>query len=123
MQPYILQDWTTIRSSVTTVTQGESEWLDLALHEDVVFYLDVREVTGTTPTMSYQTSPNKEDVLFQSMAAAINLVNGMATTVTVVRLNASPNVPLARFVRWQITGPAGTWDATFRILVAANSLC
>ena len=121
MQPYILQDWITVRGSVTTFTQGEAGWLDLAPHQDVVFYLDVREVTGTTPTITYQTSPNKEDVLFQNMVTPFNLVAGNPT-VTSIRLNASPAVPLARYVRWQITGPAGTWDATFRVLAVANTL-
>ncbi len=29
MRSYRWQDWTTIRGGVTTVTQGETEWLDL----------------------------------------------------------------------------------------------
>jgi hypothetical protein len=34
----------------------------------------------------------------------------------------SATVPLARYVRWQLTvGGAASYDATFRIMVAANS--
>jgi len=29
-------------------------------------------------------------------------------------------VPLARYLRWKITGPAAAWETTFRAIVAAN---
>jgi hypothetical protein len=35
-------------------------------------------------------------------------------------LLSSASVPLARYVRWQITGTP-TWDATFRVYVAASA--
>ena len=65
----------TIRcTSSATVTQGESSWLDLAPYQDVSFYLDVREFTGTTPTIQFQTAPIKDETLFQAMlSSAITL--------------------------------------------------
>jgi hypothetical protein len=43
MHAFILQDWTTIRGGVTTVTQSEPDWLDLTPYQDIVFWIDVRE--------------------------------------------------------------------------------
>ena len=124
MHSYILQDWTTIRGAASVnVTQGESGWLDLAPYQDVLFWIDVREYTpnpGTPATIVFQTAPIKEDGLFQNMMTPIAL-NAIPTNPTVVRLTTS-GTPLARYLRWQLAGPASTWDATFRVLIAANAL-
>ena len=132
MHNYILQDWITIRgtSSSTVITQGESGYLDLAPYQDVTFWIDCRESSGGTVTMNFQTSPTKEDFLFQ----AANLSTTPSSPITMstttsssnpyrVVLASNPNVPLARYVRWQLTGPSSTpWDVTFRVLVQANAL-
>jgi hypothetical protein len=120
MHAFILQEWITIRGSVTTVTQGEDGWLDLTAYQDLVFWVDCREVTGTTPAIAFQTAPTKDDSLFTNVIASANLVAASTPAVTKALL-ASATVPVARYLRWQITGPAGTWDATFRVLIAANS--
>jgi hypothetical protein len=120
MHAFILQEWITIRGSVTTVTQGEDGWLDLTAYQDLVFWVDCREVTGTTPAISFQTSPTKDDSLFTNVIASANLAAASTPAVTKALL-ASATVPVARYLRWQITGPAGTWDATFCVLIAANS--
>jgi hypothetical protein len=67
-----------------------------------------------------QTAPTKDESLFTNVIAAANLVASAAPAVT-KGLLSSANVPVARYLRWQIIGPAGTWDATFRVLIAANS--
>jgi hypothetical protein len=119
MHAFILQDWTTIRGGVTTVTQGESEWLDLTAYQDVVFWVDCREASGS-PSIQFQTSPTKDDSLFMNMmSSATSLTAATAPVIVKATLSAATN-PLARFVRWSITGTV-TWDATFRVLVAANS--
>jgi hypothetical protein len=120
MHAFILQEWITIRGGVTTVTQGEDGWLDLTAYQDLVFWVDCREVTGTTPQISFQTSPTKDESLFTNVIAAANLA-ASASPVVSKALLASATVPIARYLRWQIVGPAGTWDATFRVLIAANS--
>ncbi len=122
MHAFILQDWTTIRGAATvaTVVQGEDNWLDLSAYQDLVFWVDVREATGTTVLMTFQTAPTKDESLFTQMVAATTLT--AATTPTVVKaLLSAAATPVARYVRWQIVGPAVAWDATFRVMVAANS--
>jgi hypothetical protein len=123
MHAFILQDWITIRGAVTTVTQGEDAWLDLTAYQDVVFWLDCREVSGsTTPTITFQTAPTKDESLFTAMATASTLSTTTNPTIVKTTLSgASTLTPIARYLRWQLLGPSGTWDATFRVLVAANS--
>lgn len=120
MHAFILQDWITIRGSVTTVTQGEDGWLDLTAYQDLVFWVDCREVTGTTPAITFQTSPTKDESLFTAIVSSTSFSASASPTV-VKALLASATTPIARYLRWQIGGPSGTWDATFRVFVAANS--
>ncbi len=119
MRSYRWQDWTTIRGGVTTVTQGETEWLDLEACEDVFFWVQVSNVDGN-PTLTYQTSPTLDDSLFTSMLTTpITLVGNGSVVVTPVLMLTSA-VPLARFVRWQLSGTP-TWDVTFRVMVAGST--
>jgi len=106
---------------VTTVTQGEDSWLDLTAYQDLVFWVDCREVSGTTtPVITFQTSPTKDESLFTAIATATTLSASASPTVVKATL-ALAVTPLARYVRWQIGSGTSTWDATFRVLVAANS--
>ena len=118
MHAFTLQDWTTIQGGVATVTQGEESWLDLTPYQDVVFWLDVRQATGS-PSVTYQTSPTKDESLFQGMVGAASMAAGTSPTVAKALLSGA-TVPIARYLRWQITGTA-PWTATFRILIAANA--
>ena len=125
MQNYVMQDWITIRgSSNTPVTQGEIGWLDMSAYQDINFWVDVREFSGsTTPTLYFQTSPNKEDLLFAAPAGAMASLTLTLTPSNPYRvLLATASVPIARYVRWQLIGPNSAWDATFRVLVTANAL-
>jgi len=58
LDSFLLQDWITIsgQSSGTPITQSESNWLDLAEYDDVVFYTDVRTAQGTV-LLAFQTAP------------------------------------------------------------------
>ena len=131
MYGYTIQDWITIRgnSLVLTINQGESDWVGFSAFEDIVFWLDVRELTlssATNVTVNYQTAPAKDEVLFTNMVTGTALTSVSATpTVTKVLLAQNPTCPLARWVRWQlaVTGtPTASWDITFRILAAANAV-
>jgi hypothetical protein len=120
----VLQDWTTQRAvssgNGSTITQGESGYVDLAEYDDLVLYLDVREfTTGATTTILYQTSVSRDDASFVSMGAALSV--SVATTPVVTRILAAyAPVPLARYVRWQLTtSVVGTWDVCFRLTYAA----
>lgn len=120
MHAFILQDWITIRGAVATVTQGEDSWLDLTAYQDLVFWVDCREVTGTTPTITFQTAPTKDELLFTAMATATTFTTVGNPNVVKATLSSAV-VPVARYVRWQIVGPSGVWDSTFRVLIAANA--
>ena len=129
MYGYVLQDWITIRgqTGLTSVTQTETDWLGLAPYQDVVFWIDVREVTfggATNIGINLQTAPIKEDALFANMQTFGATTNGL-TVIPNMSTNTATTVPLARWVRWQLkpnSTPTGTWDITFRILCAANAV-
>jgi hypothetical protein len=127
VQSFCLQDFVTIRgqSSVTSVTQGESAWLDLSGFQDLTIWLDVKEFSvggGTAVTMTYQTAPTREESLFVGMlATTVTMANGV--TISPV-LAATATTAVARLVRWKlsVTGtPTSAWDATFRVWIAANA--
>lgn len=119
MHTFILQDWTTIQGAASmTVTQHESEWLDLGPYQDVVFWVDVRNAAAS-PTLTLQTSPTKDDSFFQAIVTGFPIAGSATPTVVSAFMTAAP-VPLARYVRWQLTS-GSAWNATFRIVVAANS--
>lgn len=125
MKSIVLQDWTTVRGSGTTpVIQTSDLWLDLAAYGDVIFWLDVREVTNPgagSVTLTYETAPLKDEILFQPMLTVSNVSVG-APTISKVLLASNPAVPLARFVRWKLVGStAGTWDVTFRVQAVLSS--
>jgi hypothetical protein len=119
MDTFLLTDWLTVRtrSDSPPIVQSAYAWLDLPEHEDVIFYLDVKEVTGTV-FLSYDTSPARHEGSFVSMLSF--------TTTPGLRIDRVPFrtalVPLARFLRWSMsTSSPGTSDATFRIWIAAYS--
>lgn len=125
MHAFTLQDWNTIRaqSGIQTITQGEDGWIDLSPYQDVVFWVDCREVTGTV-TIQFQTSPCKEDATFQNMltGSGVTMTAQSAPQTAKCILSSTTATPVARYVRWQLAGPAtGGWDSTFRILLSANS--
>jgi hypothetical protein len=118
MHDFILQDWTTIRggSGLSTVIQAENDWLDLSPYQDVVFWIEVSEATNSL--ISLQTSPSKDEDFFVSIVSQLTLAPSVS--VVPVLMTASV-VPVARYVRWLLNGTTGTWDATFRVVLAANS--
>lgn len=116
-----LCDWTTIRGSNNTVTQGEDQWLDLAPFQECVFWIDVRELSPTgNISLNIQTSPCKDEVYFKNMFPTITAVAQPSPVANKALLDSAP-VPLARWVRWQLSSTAAPWDITMRIWVSANS--
>jgi hypothetical protein len=120
----VLQDWTTVRAygssgqNVGAVTQTATSYLDLGDYDDIVFFVDVRELTQSV-SLQFQTSPSRDDASFQAIAPAITLAVSATPVATRILAAYSP-IPLARFVRWTLTNlsAAGAWDATFRITYA-----
>jgi hypothetical protein len=131
MYGFVLQDWITIRGdkTITSVPQSESAWLGLSAFEDIVFWLDVRELTlgaATSVTVNYETAPLKDESLFVSMVSG-TVLTAMPTNPTIVKvlLAQNPTVPLGRWVRWRLTtqgSPTSQWDLTFRLLACANAV-
>jgi hypothetical protein len=133
MHSIVSQDWVTIRgqsaSEPATITQGTNGWLELAAYQDVVAWLDVRELTlsGGTVQMAYQTAPSADESLFAMMSgplATVPFSPSVGVTVTTL-LKQQLTAPLARWFRWQLT-TSGTfstaWDITFRLFLSANVL-
>jgi hypothetical protein len=121
MHTFILEDWLSIGGPGSdTMTQEEAHWLDLEPFQDVVFFVECREPATAGPTLTLQTAPAKDESLFTAIAASVTL-NASAAPQLVNAVMTSATVPLARYVRWQVAGPAGGWNATFRVLVVANS--
>jgi hypothetical protein len=118
MDAQCLQDWITLSAAqiVHSLPQSVHEYLDICQHEDLVFYLNVTNVVGT-PTLSYETSPTREETTFLPMLAPIALAAGPVRVDRAAFATAA--VPPARFVRWRIAGNNAAWSATFRIWVAA----
>lgn len=123
MHTELLTDRITVRfdSSVTSIAQSASEWLDLHEYEDVTLTLEVSELTGSNLTMFYETSPTRQENCFVPIVGGFTLQAG-------VRIDAAPSelacFPLARFLRWRITSPGGvgnTFDVTFRIVAACHA--
>ena len=147
MYGYVLQDWITIRGTTGgggnasggagDIIQGESTWMGFSSFQDMVFWLDIREATfpgsgAMSLTWFFETSPSKDSNLFTPMPAGsgialtsltpgVQLPSGALPRA--ILSSASTTVPLATWVRWRVSPActnAQTWDATFRILCAAN---
>ncbi len=133
---FLLQDWTTIRSSLNaTFVQDPSDWLDLDGFSDVVCWVDVAEVTppgGLSRNwlqLQLMTAPSFDGAYFVPIAPATNI----GTQAPYVQASTSPTIVrsaqstvsnnLMRYLRWTITpSTSGAWDLTFRIrAIAARS--
>lgn len=123
MYGYVLQDWTTIGASAAlTIVQNESDWLALSSFQDVAFWIDVRNVSAGTATLTIQTAPTKDDALFQTLTnCQLAVTSATGNTIGVVKniLSTNPGVPLATWVRWTL-GTSAALSCTFRILASAN---
>ena len=88
--------------------------------------------TGNNLTWVFETSPTKDNNLFTPMPTGVVATSGISLTqgfavglqpLVKVVLASNPNVPLATWLRWRVAPSASIvlpWDATFRVLVAAN---
>jgi len=124
MQPIIMQDWITVRGTgtATSVIMSQADWIMTAPFQDISFYLDVRELTGSSLGIEYQTCPARDDVLFQTMGAAPVTISAVGVTVTNFILSANPTAPVSHWTRWKLSGTGTPWDVTFRVMAAGNSI-
>jgi hypothetical protein len=119
----LLQDWVTLSlgSSVSpnTITQGADKWLDLTTVTDAVFYLDVKQPGSGSNAIAYQTAPRREDASFVTMVTMPIALTTTTQTTPVIAAYAS--VPVARYVRWQVSFAGSLLSVTFRIWLATYS--
>ena len=122
VETLLLQDWVTIDGNigVASVTQGADAWLDIADHEDLIFYLDVKQLTNA-PLMNYETAPVREDRSFLPVITPFTLATGVRADPA---LFAYALTPPARHVRWRVTSTntSLSWNVTFRVWLAGYSL-
>jgi len=125
MRCFPLQDdYLTVRgaSSITKVIQADSEWLTLDAFQDIIVWLDVKEVTAGAGNVAvtYETSPTCDDFLFQQVGSVAVTSTGLS--VTKLLASGGATNPLARYLRWKLApSSAVAWDITFRIWLAANA--
>jgi len=125
MTPHGLEpEWTTLRASadISLITQARSKYVDLADYDDVVLYLEVREADGSAQ-ISWQTSPTADDGSFVTLLDGIDLASLVGAGPRVDRFLAGySSPPLARYLRWQLTGNAdGSWGACFRVTLGGHA--
>ncbi len=131
MYGYVLQDWITIRgSNIADIKQTERDWMGFSSFQDLVLWLDVREVSyqsGGSVDFYLDTAPSKDEALFQSMMQVTGIAAGTGPytssgALPKTLLVNNPAVPLGTWVRWRLSpqGTSGPWDVTFRVLVTAN---
>ena len=133
MRGFVLADWTTLRgtSATTGVTQSVDAYLDLAAYQDFTAWVELGDfVSGgaTSPKILLESAPLKDEVLF-SPSGWSQPSAAMAVGVTVVKsvfaTGLATQIPLSRYLRWRVdmAGASSTWSVTFRIYVAAHSVC
>jgi len=116
-----VQDWVTLAAAtgITSIIQGADRWLEVPTVADAVFYLDVKQPGTTTSTavvtINYQTAPRREDSSFVTMLG-VPLISTTTTNVGAV-LGAYAQVPMAKYVRWQLSFTAAA-SVTFRLWMA-----
>ena len=131
MDGMLIQDWLTTRLAynVTSLTQGESEWLDLSQYQDLTLWLEVSFAalaTGVTSlSFAYETSPTKDEALFVPAATSSLLTAALSSPqIRTVILASNPTYPLARWLRWKLSaagsGSSGASVITFRIAAAGR---
>jgi len=115
MQSVLLQPWTTVSSGLSSFTQDESGWLDLACYGDIAgLWIDVSQVTGSNVQLAVQTSPTHDEAYFNPLLPSLGL-SASSTPIFAKPVRTPATSPLSRWVRWQLTGAGSLWGATFRI--------
>lgn len=119
MDGCLLQDWITISGNdgITSLPQSSVDYYDIGHTEDLVLYLDVRQVAGSV-SLQHETAPSKDDNAFLPMVGPFVVTAGLRVDRAFF---ATAAVPPARFVRWRCKVPGGTWSVTFRIWMATYS--
>lgn len=135
MRGLLLTDWMTLRgtSATTSIVQSEPDYLDLSAYQDFVAWVEVDEISAvgaTAPTLWLETAPIKDEILFApplqgGAHTSVPIVVGLTTITNVLNAPLVNQIPLARWLRWRVAmvGVSTKWSVTFRVHVAAHSMC
>ena len=135
MKGFLLADWTTLRGTAATPTviQSEADYLDLSAYQDFVAWVEVQDVnTGgsTAQTLWLESAPTLDEVFFTGNSTgaqtSVPITVGLTTITNVLNAPlANGQIPLSRWLRWRVamTAPGSLWSVTFRVHVAAHSVC
>ena len=139
MDDFLMQDLVTIQGQTTTksVAQSAPDYLDLKAYQDFSAWVDVVGVDlggAASATLRLETAPLQDDAFFLAtggVQTSMPLVVGVTRLRNILnapRPNALGNwqIPLARWLRWRLDFPFGSttkWSVTFRIFIAAHSVC
>ncbi|HEX4403414.1 MAG TPA: hypothetical protein VH560_01210 [Polyangia bacterium] len=123
MYTVCLQNWVRLRgNATTTLVQSQAEWVDLAAFQGVMPYIQVSGFGGS-PTISIETSPTHDAVLFSTMDGVAGLpphssyalaAAGLQTVTMFSFADTTLATPPARWLRWKVTG-TGNWSVVFRV--------
>ena len=138
MHSFLLQDIVTIKgtSANTSIAQVEHEYLDLEAYQDFTGWVEVFALDAGgagLPTLWLETAPLKDNALFVPQGGSqtrVPLSVGVLTGRNVMNAPMFDNlgrlqIPTARWLRWRldIFVASSNWSVTFRIHVAAHSVC
>jgi hypothetical protein len=126
-----MQPWIQVAGITNTLVQPTNDWVDLSGYQDVVFYVDVADVTvtaGNTTTLSLQTGPSQDESLLSGgripNSATFTFQTAPAVTLGVQPLQVARFYPsvgnVARFLRWSLDFGGVATVITFRIWLNLN---
>lgn len=114
-----LQPWLTIRGPDSgTLIQDQDSWLDLQDYDDLVIWYEVADQSNVDG-LAVETAPVLDETMFVSVISlGVGVTSGPRLETAML---ASATVPLARYLRWKVTGRIGSsFSLTFRIWVVAS---
>jgi hypothetical protein len=117
-----------VNGNGNSVTQAESDWLDIQGFQDIAFYVEIGNNTVASTNLDIQTSPTKDEVFFGASISGNAYLQrftlGAGTTgvqgVAVVRWSTATNQIPARYVRWRLTSMPSSSAISFRIWLSLN---
>lgn len=121
MESRVLQDWTTVSSSLSpfSFTQGMIGWAATDEYQDAGFLVEVLQATSSSLLLQLETAPAAESKLFAALNSTIDLVPLIGSSAVVTSIaSATAGPPISSYVRWAIYG-SSSWTACFRITMFA----
>lgn len=104
--------WSTFSgSSTSTLSQSQREWLDVSDYADGIYWIEVKDISGTGLQLDLQTSSTEDDADFSNFLGPVTTVS---STMLVTRF-ATATTPMMRYVRWRLSGASASWAITFRV--------